>query len=68
MEGSKAWYFSRTVWASIVTVAAAIAGMAGTSIGVSDQALMTETVLQLVTAGAGMIAIVGRLRASARIG
>ena len=68
MESSKAWYLSRTVWASLVTVAAAIGGLMGMSIGATDQALMTEALLQIVTAVGGVIAVLGRLSATEKIG
>jgi hypothetical protein len=68
MESSKPWYLSRTVWASLVTVAAAVGGLMGMSIAASDQALMTEALLQIVTAVGGVIAILGRLSATEKIG
>lgn len=68
MESSKPWYLSRTVWASLVTVAAALGGLMGMSIASSDQALMTEAVLQIVTAVGGVIAVLGRLSATEKIG
>jgi len=68
MESSKPWYLSRTVWASLVTVAAAVGGLMGMSIAASDQALMTEALLQIVTAGGGVIAVLGRLSATTKIG
>lgn len=68
MDGSKPWYLSRTVWASLVTVAAAVGGLMGRSVGVTDQTLITEALLQIVTAVSGVIAITGRLAATAKIG
>lgn len=68
MENSKPWYLSRTVWASLVTVAAAVGGLMGMSIGASDQALMSEALLQIVTAVGGIIAVFGRLSATDKIG
>lgn len=68
MESSKPWYLSRTVWASLVTVAAAIGGLMGMSIGASDQALVTEALLQIVAAVGGVIAVLGRLTATEKIG
>jgi hypothetical protein len=68
MESSKPWYLSRTVWASLVTVAAAVSGLMGMSIAASDQALLSEALLQIVTAVGGVIAILGRLSATEKIG
>lgn len=68
MEQSKPWYRSRTIWASLVTVAAALAAIAGIPFAEADQALLTETILQTVTAVGGLVALVGRLVARSRIG
>ncbi|MGN6142543.1 hypothetical protein [Ollibium composti] len=68
MTISKPWYLSRTIWASIVTVLTGAAGLTGLPIdGVDGQAL-TETLLQIVSAVSGLVAIFGRLSAKARIG
>jgi len=68
MTSSKPWYLSRTIWASIVTVLTGAAGLTGLPIdGVDGQAL-TETLLQIVSAVSGLVAIFGRLSAKARIG
>lgn len=68
MNASKPWYLSRTIWASIITVATGGAGLLGIPTGVVDNGALTETILQLVTAVAGLIAIVGRVTATSKIG
>lgn len=68
MITNKAWYLSRTIWAALITIAASGAGLAGMAVGDTDQALLTDTVLQAVTALAGIVAIIGRLAARDRIG
>lgn len=68
MQDSKPWYLSKTVWASLVTVALALAGMAGLSGGEGEEAALTEALLQGATAVAGLVAILGRLAARSRIG
>ncbi|NMG38984.1 hypothetical protein GRZ55_07000 [Chelativorans sp. ZYF759] len=68
MEQSKPWYRSRTIWASLVTVAAALAAIVGIPFAEADQAMLTETILQTVTAVGGLVALVGRLVARSRIG
>jgi len=68
MTTTKPWYLSRTIWASIVTVLSGAAGIAGLPIdGVDGQAL-TDTLLQVISAVSGLIAILGRLSAKERIG
>lgn len=68
MDPVKPWYRSRTIWASLVTVAAALAALAGFPLGEADQAMLTETILQTVAAVGGLVALVGRLVAKSRIG
>jgi len=68
MEQSKPWYSSRTIWASLVTVAAALAALAGVPLAEDDQAMLTETILQSIAALGGLAALVGRLVAKSRIG
>lgn len=68
MTTSKPWYLSRTIWASIVTVLTGTAGLAGLSVDGADGQTLTDAVLQLIGAASGVIAILGRLSAKARIG
>lgn len=67
MDIEKAWYQSRTIWASIVTVAAAGAAALGVPVDGIDGAALTDTILQAVAALSGLAAIVGRLAANSRI-
>ncbi|HEV7416023.1 hypothetical protein [Tianweitania sediminis] len=67
MDGSKPWYLSRTVWASLVTVAAAVGGLMGRSVGLAEQMLLTDALLQIVTAVSGVVAVMGRFAATAKI-
>jgi len=62
------WYRSRTIWASLVTVATSLGALAGIPLGEADQAMLTETILQTVAATGGLVALVGRLVAKSRIG
>lgn len=68
MTDSKPWYLSRTIWASIVSVALGVGGWLGLASEQFDQGLLTDSLIELVGALAGVIAIIGRLRATARIG
>ncbi len=68
MNESKPWYLSRTIWASVITVMAATAGLIGLSVDDADQTVLTDTILQVVTGLAGIVAIVARLSATDRIG
>lgn len=68
MSEIKPWYTSRTVWASLVTVILSAAGMVGVPLDGLDEGALTDTLMQLVTAVAGIIAIAGRFSARSRIG
>jgi hypothetical protein len=68
MTTNKPWFLSRTIWAALITILAALAGLAGLSIDDADQGLLTDAVLQAITAVAGVVAIIGRLAAKDRIG
>jgi len=66
MSTTKPWYLSRTIWASLVTMLAAGAGMLGL-VGEVEQGVLTDGILQVVTAVSGLVAILGRLDAKATI-
>jgi small basic protein len=68
MEDVKAWYLSRTVWASLIGMATAVGGLVGVPLGGLDNAALTDAVLQAITALAALTAIFGRVRAVTRIG
>ena len=68
MTDSKPWYLSRTIWASLITIVTAAAGIMGVPVAGIDNAALTDTLLQAITAISGLVAIFGRLGASARIG
>lgn len=67
LDQDKPWYLSRTIWASIVTVVAAGAGLAGLPLANVDNAMLTDAILQGVTAISGIVAIIGRIGATARL-
>ena len=68
MTDSKPWYLSRTIWASLITIVTAAAGILGVPVAGIDNQALTETLLQAVTAISGLVAIFGRLGANSRIG
>ncbi|PHP68346.1 hypothetical protein CSC94_06790 [Zhengella mangrovi] len=63
MTDSKPWYLSKTIWASLITIGSAVAGMAGLPVAGLDNSALAETILQATTALSGLAAIVGRLSA-----
>jgi hypothetical protein len=64
MEAIKPWYLSRTIWASIVTVAMSAAGVFGFSTSGIDSSSLTDTLLQAISGVAGIAAVVARLFAT----
>ena len=68
LETQKPWYLSRTIWASLIIVLTTFGGMFGFGVEADEGDLLTDAVLQAVTAVAAVIAIVGRIAAKRRIG
>lgn len=68
MNVTKAWYTSRTIWASLVTVVLAVGGMVGLPVAGIEAGPLADAILQSLSAVAGVVAILGRMNARARIG
>lgn len=56
----KAWWASRGVWGGIVAALAGLAGIWGYSIPAEDQGRVVELIVAIVSAGGGVVAVVGR--------
>ncbi len=67
MNDEKPWYLSRTVWAGLVALLLSAAGAFGVATQAVDQSALTEVLMQLASAAAGVVAVIGRLRATSRI-
>lgn len=63
-----AWCDAKTIWASLVTLATATAGLTGLPLSGIDSSALTDTLIQAVTAISGLVAIFGRLSAKEKIG
>jgi hypothetical protein len=68
MIANKPWYLSRTIWASLIAVLSAGGSLIGMPVDDVDQEALADTILQAVAAVAGVMAILGRLTATSRIG
>lgn len=68
MEANKPWYLSRTIWASAITVVLAAGGLLGLAVEAGDELALTDAFMELIAAVAGILAIIGRMAATARIG
>ncbi|CUW42858.1 hypothetical protein B3286c1_0152 [Brucella vulpis] len=67
MTANKSWYLSRTVWAGLVALFLSVAGLFGVATDMIDQGNMTDVLLQLATAIAGIVTVIGRIGATSRI-
>lgn len=67
MTMEKPWYLSKTIWASLITIAASAGGLFGLPVGSIDSGAAADTLLQAITAVAGLVALFGRATASSRI-
>ena len=67
MNQYKPWYASKTIWASLVSLAAAIGAGFGVEIDQQMQTTFVETALQLAAVTGSVIAVVGRVSATSLI-
>ena len=67
MEDQKAWYMSKTILASLVTVVALIAGGFNYSIDAQTQEGIVELATVIVGVVSSVVAIYGRIKASKTI-
>ena len=64
MVEEKPWYMSKTIWGSLVSVAAALAGALGIAVDTGSQQAIAEAAVQIVGAAGALVAIYGRLGAT----
>jgi uncharacterized membrane protein HdeD (DUF308 family) len=67
MDNTKAWYKSKTVMSSLVTVFAGLIGLVGIVIEPAMQATITNTLLGMTTVVTGAVAIYGRVTANTKV-
>lgn len=67
MEDVKAWYQSKSVWGSIVTIASMVAAVAGMPIETGDQQNLATLMTTMAGTLGALVSLVGRLRARHRI-
>lgn len=68
MDGSKPWYTSQTIWASILGGLAAVLAIFHVNFGVADQATAVEIILQAISVGSAVWAAISRVTATKTIG
>jgi len=67
MEGTEPWYASKGVWGGLIAVVAGIAGVFGYTLDVPLQTEMISIITAVVASAGGILAIIGRIRASKKI-
>lgn len=68
MEGVKSALTSKAVWGGIIAVGAGLAGLIGYQIAPTDQANLVDLLTSIAAGIGGVVAIVGRIVATKRIG
>jgi hypothetical protein len=68
MDAIKNWYQSKTVWGALIAVAASILHLLGINLGPQDQLELADIAMALTGAIGGLLALYGRLVATAAIG
>ena len=64
MIEEKKWYMSKTIWGSLLAVAAALGATAGVTIDTAEQVELSEAIVSFFGAVGALIAIYGRLTAT----
>ena len=67
MIDSKPWHQSKTVWASLFALLSSILGAFGFNLPLEVQPILTESVLQISSGIAALIALYGRITAKQKI-
>ncbi len=67
MTNEKSWFLSKTIWASIVTILLSCSSFFNISLDHVDEAALTDTIIQFLTALSGIVALFGRISATTLI-
>jgi len=68
MDGSKPWYTSQTIWASLLSGLATVLAIFHVNFGAAHQATVLQLIEQLRRVGGVIWAIIGRFQATKQIG
>jgi hypothetical protein len=68
MHSDKPWFHSRTIWGSLVAVAASLSALLGHPVHLQSQEEVADALLQIAAALASLYAVHGRVIATKRIG
>jgi hypothetical protein len=64
MVEEKPWYESKTIWGSLVAIAASLSAALGVGIDGTTQAELASIIVQFAAAAGSLVAIYGRLMAT----
>ena len=64
MVDEKPWFMSKTIWGSLISVAAALVSTLGISLDGAVQVAITDAIVQMIGAAGALLAIYGRLAAT----
>ncbi|EJN01422.1 hypothetical protein [Phyllobacterium sp. YR531] len=67
MTNEKSWFASKTIWASIATIGLSCSGFLSGTLESVDQASISETMIEFLTAISGVVALFGRISATTLI-
>ncbi|MDZ7822827.1 MAG: hypothetical protein U5K75_01450 [Ahrensia sp.] len=67
MQNEKPWYLSKTIWAAVISILATVATFFGVPIDEAGRQGLTDGLLQIVSAVAGVFAILGRVTANSKL-
>jgi len=68
MSGNKAWWQSRAVWGGLVAALAGIGGLFGMNLDEVSQGMVVDVAVQMATVAGALFAVIGRVRATKKIG
>ncbi|AJY47225.1 hypothetical protein [Martelella endophytica] len=67
MELTKKWYLSKTVWGALLAVAAPLLQYAGLHLDEGAQGELADSIIAILGAAGGLLAIIGRISAKASL-
>lgn len=67
MDDLKQWYQSRTIWGALIAIAASLAHAGGMTLSAGDQGQIVDSLVSVSGALGGLVAIYGRVTASAKL-
>lgn len=67
MDDLKQWYQSRTIWGALIAIAASLAHAGGMTLSAGDQGQIIDSLVSVSGALGGLVAIYGRVTASAKL-